>query len=342
MTVVYQVQHTIAFGPLVVLYFFLAGLSAGLFLLSSLGTVFGWERMQPLAKPLSALALATIIPGGLSLLLDLGQPFRALYLFTAFNPLSVMSWGSYILMAYCFITTLYVWLVWRSDARQKVWGAAGIAASLALGLYTGILIAVSPGHPLWNSAVIPVLFLVSGIIAALSLVSVLRAISPAAIYVGEEADDVFHSLKGILVSLELVLIAAHLIILGLLGSAGAEVVKHLLIGARQFSFVGLQITMGTLVPLAILFFAHRSQAALGIAGFLSLAGVAALRYNIVVAGQELPDGGTLLHTMGDGGAVWMYAAALLILSGVLAYIIPGFMEKCCQDDQRTTRTGASV
>ncbi len=340
MTVVYEVQHSIAFGPLIVLYFFLAGLSAGLFLLSALGSVFGWEGLRPLAKPLSALALAAIIPGGLSLLVDLGQPLRALYLFATFNPLSVMSWGSYILLVYSLVATVYAWLVWRDDSRQKVWGWVGIIAAVALGLYTGVLLAVAPGHPLWNSAVVPVLFLVSGVVAALSLLSVCQALPFGALAPQTAADDALHSLKVLFVALELVLIAAHLIILGLIGSSGTEVAKHLVAGARSFSFLGVQIGLGTVVPLAIVVFAHRSGAALGVAGFLSLVGVMALRYNFVIAGQELPAQGTLLNTL-EGGAVWAYTAALLALTVILGYAVPAFLGKYCGNAPASSTRGAA-
>ncbi len=337
MTVVYEIQHSIAFGPLIVLYFFLAGLSAGLFLISSLGTVFGWEQLRPLAKPLSALALAAIIPGGLGLLVDLGQPLRALYLFVNFNPLSVMSWGSFILMAYSIVAAAYAWFVWRDDSRQKAWGWAGIVAAVALGLYTGVLLAVAPGHPLWNSALVPVLFLVSGVVAALSLLSVCQVAPLGALIPKTAVDNALHSLKVLFVALEIVLIAAHLIILGLIGSSGTEVAKYLVTGARQFSFLGVQIVLGTFVPLAIVVFARRSSAALGVAGLLSLVGVMALRYNFVIAGQELPAQGTLLNTLEGSGAVWAYTAALLALAVVLGYAVPGFLGKYCKNSPASAR-----
>lgn len=340
MTLVYEVQHNIAFGPLIALYFFLAGLSAGLLLLSAMGSVFGWKQMRPLAKPLSALALATIIPGGLSLLVDLGQPLRALYLFVNFNPLSVMSWGSYILLIYNLVAAVYAWLVWRDDSRQKAWGWAGIIAAVALGLYTGVLLAVAPGHPLWNSAVVPVLFLVSGIVAALSLLSVCQALPFGTLIPQTAADDVLHSLKVLFVFLELILVAAHLIILGLIGSSGTEVAKYLVAGARSFSFLGIQIVLGTIIPLAIVAFAHRSSAALGVAGFLSLVGVMALRYNFVIAGQELPAQGTLLNTLEGGGAVWAYVAALLALGGVLGWVLPNLLGKYCGNSPSSTRVAS--
>ena len=330
LTVVYDVQHTMPFGPLVILYLFLAGLSAGLFLLSALGEVWGWKPMRQLSVPAGIMALATIIPGGFSLLLDLGQPLRAIHLFLSFTPQSVMSWGSYILLIYSIIAVAYVWLAWRNDSRKKAWGKAGVIASLALGMYTGVLIAVAPGHPLWNSAVIPVLFLVSGLVAALSLLNIAQVLQPRRFPVLDKDEEGLHSLKVALVVLEILLIAVHLIILGLLGSTGSEVVSHLLTGERQFSFLGIQIILGTLIPLVILLFAHTSRLAVGAAGFLSLMGVMALRYNIVVAGQELPVQGVLPHLLEADRLSWIYMGLLLIMAVLLMHFIPMLMERICR------------
>ena len=329
-TMVYDVQHIMPFGPLVILYLFLAGLSAGLFLLSVLGEVWKWEPMRPLGVPAGIMALATIIPGGFSLLLDLGQPLRAFHLFFTFQPSSVMSWGSYILLFYSVIVMVYVWLAWRDDSRKEAWGKAGVVVSLALGMYTGVLIAVAPGHPLWNSAVIPGLFLVSGLVAALSLLNVGQILAPGRFPVTPAGEAGFHSLKLVLTGLELLLIAAHLIILGLLGAAGSEVVAHLLSGGRQFSFLGVQIALGTLVPLVLLLLARGSQLTVGVAGFLSLLGVMALRYNIVVAGQELPVQGVLPHLLEGDRTVWIYTVMLLGLALLLNQIIPVLLARICR------------
>ena|GEM_PF-537701 len=327
MTFVYQVQHHAAFGPLIVVYFFLAGLSAGLFLISSLGPVFGLKKLNPLAKSASVMALATLIPGLLALVVDLGQPLRAPTVFFRVNLSSVMSWGSFILLIYGFVCLVYTWFVWKEDARSKGWGQVGVVFAAALGLYTGFLLAAVPGRPLWNSALLPVLFLISGAVAGLSLISVAQTFfAKTTKLAGEGTGEAIHSMKIWMVTLEVLLLAFHLLAVFMLNDAGRALVKHLLTGQKQFSFVFVQVIIGMLVPLAILLLSKRSAKALGISGVLSLIGVFALRYNIVAGGEELPLSGTLMYTFGETSA-WIAVSVLLILAAILILILPGIVQR---------------
>lgn len=326
MTFIYQIEHHAAFGPLIVLYFFLAGLSAGLFILSTLGPVFGIQKFKPLAKPTSTMALATLVPGLLALVLDLGQPFRALSLFYRVNFQSIMSWGSFILLIYGIASLIYTWYLWKEDARMKTWGKIGVVFAAALGLYTGFLLAVVPGHPLWNSALLPLLFLISGSVAALSLISLTKGFAPKA--VGLEvmgSEEGIHTVKVWMVVLEILLIAFHLLAVLTLNDAGRAVVQNLFSGTKMMSFVIVQLVIGMFLPLILLLFSQRSTKILGISGLLSLIGVFALRYNIVFGGEELPQAGTQLYLF-EGGSGWWLTAGLLVLIVILLIGLPKILQ----------------
>jgi len=323
LTFVYQVEHHAAFGPLIVLYFFLAGLSAGLFLISSLSTVFGLQKFKPLAKPSCAMALATLIPGLLALVVDLGQPLRAMTLFFRVNPSSVMSWGSFILLIYGLACLVYTYYLWREDSKVKFWGKIGAIFAVALGLYTGFLLAVVPGRPLWNSALLPVLFLVSGWVAALSLLSLAQSFfAKAAQIEGADAEEALHGMKIWIVTLEILLVAFHLLAVLMVNDAGRAVVQNLISGTKGVSFMLIQVVIGMILPLVIVLFSKRSVTALGFSGLLSLIGVFALRYNFVFGGEELPQAGTLLYLF-EGGRAWILTVVLLVVTAVLIFLVPG-------------------
>lgn len=318
---VFQTEHYAAFSPLIVLYFFLAGLSAGLFLLSSLGPVFGLKNFKPLAKPSCAMALATLIPGLLALIFDLGQPLRALTLFFRVNPASVMSWGSFILLIYGIVCLIYAYYLWGENNKVKVWGKVGVIFAIALGLYTGFLLAVVPGRPLWNSALLPILFLTSGWVAALSLISLFQGFLPKVLQVEDgDTKDALHGIKIWMVTLEILLIAFHFISVLTLSGAGRAVIMNLLSGTKAVSFVLVQVVLGMVLPLAIVIYSKGSIKALGISGLLSLIGVFALRYNFIFGGEELPNAGTLLYKFERGG--WISVTVLLVLTAVLVLVMP--------------------
>lgn len=59
-------------------------------------------------------------------------------------------------------------------------------------------------------------------------------------------------------------------------------------------------------------------------------GVMALRYNIVVAGQELPVQGVLPHLLEADRLGWIYMGLLLIMAVLLMHFIPVLMERICR------------
>lgn len=116
--------------------------------------------MRQLSVPAGIMALATIIPGGFSLLLDLGQPLRAIHLFLSFTSVQ-MSWGSYILLIYSIIAVAYVWLAWRNDSWQEGLGQGGCHYAACAGHVYGGIDCCRARASVMEFAVIPVLFFVS-------------------------------------------------------------------------------------------------------------------------------------------------------------------------------------
>lgn len=319
-----DVQHEIAFGLIIVFYIFIAGMAAGLFVFSTLGPVFGMKKMQPLAKPASVMALAAVIPGVLALIVDLGQPLRFYTLLYRINVSSAMSWGTYILVVFSIINLIYIYFLWKEDARKaKGAGMAGLVAAVALGLYTGFLIALAPGHPLWNSALVPVLFMVSGLVSGLSMINVGAIYFPKLTgLTSNRADEIMHHMKIWLIALEVVLLGSHLLAL-FVSDAGRAVFFHLATGDKMFSFVILQIGIGMLLPVVLLLIG-KSRAVVGLSSLLSIFGVFMLRYNIIIGGQDLPRTGQMMRIM-DGG--WGETTIFLVLSAILLILLPALADK---------------
>ena len=93
------------------------------------------------------------------------------------------------------------------------------------------------------------------------------------------------------------------------------------------------------LPLLILLLSKRPTKALGFSGLLSLIGVFALRYNFVVGGEELPQAGTLLYSFEGGAKGWGFTIALLVLTLLLMYILPGIVNNLTTG--KTPRIGLS-
>lgn len=313
-TVLNPLFHEQAFGLLIVLYFFLAGLSAGCFLISAAGST--WQVLRPLTRPAAFVALVTFIPAPLLLIADLPSPEKFFLLLLNFNPTSVMAWGTWIVSLYGAAVGYYAWVLWQNKEPGQGQTYASILLALALAAYTGLLIGVVPARPLWNSAVVPILFVVSGLVCAVAFITLLTTCLPEKIKIQlTSAGEALKALKPSLVTAELLLIAFHLIVLALASVVARETVWHMLAGPRQVMFVGVQIVAGLILPLVLLVLPNKKGSLnTALAGLLSVIGVFALRLNFVFAGQEValvPGSIPLLHIPG-----WQVALSVVVIAGV--------------------------
>jgi formate-dependent nitrite reductase membrane component NrfD len=197
------------------------------------------------------------------------------------------------------------WLL-ASAARVSVLGWANIVLGVGLGVYTGILLNTMVARPLWNSAILGPLFLVSGLsagAAAMHLVSVFLprrpapqgmiagAISALCQQLGSEPPE--RRTVDALIRADLVFLAVELVLLGLLvvnlqTSTASHVAAAALIvsGSYAWAFWGVIIALGILVPLALqgLELGHRIPHTV-LPALLVLVGGFALRWVMVNAGQ---------------------------------------------------------
>jgi protein NrfD len=183
---------------------------------------------------------------------------------------------------------------------------ANIVLGVGLGIYTGILLNTMVARPLWNSAILGPLFLVSGLsagAAVLHLASVLRGERPAAPgpiagawtaivqplgSAPPRRDGVNGLIRGdqVFIAIELVLIALLLVNLGTATASQAEAASLLTGGFYGWIFWGVVVGAGLLLPLALqaLELVHRISHSV-LPALLVLAGGYALRWVLVGAGQ---------------------------------------------------------
>jgi formate-dependent nitrite reductase membrane component NrfD len=155
---------------------------------------------------------------------------------------------------------------------------ASILTGIALGIYTGILLSSLGARPLWASAALGPLFLVSGLSTGAAFAHVIARDQ------GEQAallraDNAF-------LAAELVLIALFLIGLTTASAVHANAAALLLGGPYTAVFWVFVVGLGIVLPLAIqsLMASHRIQHTL-VAPALVMLGGLALRFVIVSAGQ---------------------------------------------------------
>ena len=312
-------------------YLFLGGMVAGMMVfagIAMLKTARGEDTKSffSLQTPLLAFVLLNI--GMLALLLDLAHPLYVWAIYITFMPASPMAWGSWVLLlvyAILLVSALirlpeaWPWIGrtvpftrkasdWFvcGPSRMNALGWINIVFGIAVGVYTGILLNTMVARPLWNTSVLPVLFLVSGLSAAAAGLHLAARVfgkrpapqgmvSGALAALGQPlgpqppAPHTAESLQRAdvaLLAFELVLI--FLLLIGLATSSASHgAAAGLLFGGRYaVLFWGGVVVVGILVPLALqlLELSHRIRHTIAPA-VLVLAGGFALRWVLVNAGQ---------------------------------------------------------
>ena len=97
--ITFNVFHHVAWGTTIAVYFWLVGASAGSFVISSFGWVFGIKRYKPLALTASVSAIILLLLVPILLIWDLGKPLRFPYLMlpSYWHATGPMSWGSVLI-----------------------------------------------------------------------------------------------------------------------------------------------------------------------------------------------------------------------------------------------------
>ena len=149
-------------GAPIIWYLFLAGLGAGAFATSAF---LSWRHPDATSMRRTGYLIAPIAVGiGLVLLMldaeaGLHDPLRFALLLS--NPLSVMTWGVVFLSLFM-LAALAALVLTLAGRRVPKWvNVAGLALAVCVAMYTGALLGVCRPYSLWNSALLPILFLVS-------------------------------------------------------------------------------------------------------------------------------------------------------------------------------------
>jgi len=290
----YNVLPQEAFGTLIAVYFYLTGLSAGSFVLSTLAFVFGMEKYKPIGKIGVVLAALFLIMAPLALLIHVGQPFKAWHLFVYLNVTSPITWGSFLLTLYPINCLIYGWFMFKGNKPlTKIFGTIGIPLAVFVHGYTGFILALGKARALWNTALMPFLFLVSAMVSGIALMILIAIIKDR--YFSKEKTinkDLVFGLGNFLAAMiliDLFLVLSDVLVL-LVSHAEAQEVAHLLLrGKFSLYFIWVENVMGKIIPAVLLLTPRlRNLTTVILASILVVVGIFFMRYVVVLGGEFLP------------------------------------------------------
>lgn len=274
---------SVSWGLLVVFYLFLAGMAGGIYFTASFYEFFIGQKTNVGLRGYK-IAFGLLIIAVFLLILDLERPERFFHMMLAykfFSPMSVGSWGLVLFGLNAFITICInsegslrpLGDFFLRIAPFRVYGLIGIALSVFLSTYTGVLISETT-RILWSATpFLGALFLSSGVSTGVCLLLLLEKEDEVFIKEGKRFDN-------ICLVVELSVVFFYVLALTI-GYGPYPETNKLFTGFYGLLFVGGGILVGILIPIFMNI--------LGVKGKLSpvlvLVGAFLLRYAIVYAGQ---------------------------------------------------------
>lgn len=342
----------VPWGTWVSFYIYFVGLSAGAFLLSSLIHVFDMRHLEKVGRDATLVALISMILALTFILLDIGRMDRFWHALVYGNITSVLAWEVRFYTVYLLLLAAELWFAIRYDLVQaaqgtglkaslarflklgstdsseqgkekdrrwlKILGAIGIPIAI-FGVHggTGLLFAVVKARVYWNTALFPVIFVVSALVSGTALVTAIYIIKSKV--TGQKIDEnLVRSLAGwmilfLVIDMGLQFFDMIVSFYGLQEDALAAL-WFMLKGGNAWVYWLVQIGIGMVVPILLYLFkgTRNSPNAMLVAALAIVIGILGVRFNIVLpalvnpvlpglpAGQYVP---TLLEWLASLGII---------------------------------------
>lgn len=167
--------HHAYWGVPIAVYYWLAGLSEGIFLIGSLGWAFGIKRFKPLSFIASNTSFLLIAIVQVFLVFDLGKVERAIHMFPGvtgyWHETAPLAWGVLLVSLYSVGTLLYsASIYFKKEKIAKVVGLIAFVLAGGLCWYTGVTLELNPSRHPNHTGMAPLLFFVGANISGIGAV----------------------------------------------------------------------------------------------------------------------------------------------------------------------------
>ena len=273
-------------GTDLAIYFFLIGTAAMVFVFAAAPQVFGGaaRALAPLQLPATIVALAITIVCVPLLILDLGQAGRFLYPILYFRWTSPLSWGSVLLILFALAMLVFGYGLYRSDAPWlRTVGVVGSLLALSMPLYTGIDLMANQAREVWQSPLVPLLFVVLSVTSGAAVLTVL-----ALVWKGATPDATVLLRRILLASVAITLVMFFVEVVVLTFGTQEEQTAWTLINSEFGTrFWLLTLLVGIVVPLVLLALPALAgnPVLVSVAGIAGMVGAYTFREVILYAGQ---------------------------------------------------------
>lgn len=256
--VVTGMTNAVVWGTPHVFAVFLIVAASGALNIASISSVFGKYHYKPLAR-LSTITAVALLAGGLMvLLLDLGRPDRLIVAITHYNFKSIFAWNIILYSGFFVIVLAYLWMMMerRMVPHSKKLGLLAFVWRLALTTGTGSIFGFLVARPGYDAAIMAPMFIAMSFAFGLAIFILIVNVTYRATKrpLGDLILFKMRNLLGIFIAAALYFtVAQHLTNLYAAEHSGVEAFILMEGGIYTFLFWVVQIGLGSLFPMALLF-----------------------------------------------------------------------------------------
>jgi len=303
-------SDNIPWNLFIVLYAYFIS-SIGLSYIASFGIMLGFKQFDVIARRALFLALVLIVVAMASVIVDMGNPFRAFYIFTSMSPTSALAIVAVSINLYMVLVGWELYLLIKkghSDKMLRLAASASFLAAIVVHSYHGAIFGLTTAKDLWYGPYYPIYFLVSALYASSAIILFVLPVTYAMTgkEVSPKLDDALVTISKMLIVL--LGIGAFFLFWKTFSGfyAGKSEIKILTSGEYSTNFWLFEVLVGFIVPFVMLMYAQGAEKAkrlkiMAVASVLVLVGLFAGRYDFIIVGQVIPSSSKLLSGIGSGG-----------------------------------------
>lgn len=294
---VYGVNREVPWGLLIATYAYFVITSTGLAFIGGLGHAFGVKSFAKMSKRIVLLAFIILIAGFTQIGMELGHPFRLLYLFVLSPHFSApIVWMGLFYGIELMILAAELYVIFNPSGENHTLAAifgflallVGVTATSNLGFVFGSLTA----RPFYHGIYFPAYLVVSGIAGGAALLMIIYNI----VYKFNVPDTFSDAMTGLgklmgtCIGIMIFLLAWKIVSsLYTEPQDSYSAVKTLINGPLFINFWIGEIVFAFMLPLALLIISRlENMRILGLAGLFFMIGMFFTRYDFIVAGQLPP------------------------------------------------------
>ncbi|MEJ2115468.1 MAG: polysulfide reductase NrfD, partial [Gammaproteobacteria bacterium] len=232
--------------------------ASGALNVATISSVCGKNDYKSLARLSGLLAIALLVGGLAILVLDLGRPDRLIVAMTKYNFKSIFAWNIFLYTGFIVITGIYLWMMMerKMNVFSKTAGFFTFIWRLILTTGTGSIFGFLVARQAYDAAIMAPLFVIMSFVFGMAVFILVLQASYKWTHrnLGDAMLDKLRKLLGIFVAAVLYfVIAYHITNLYATEHHGIEAFILLKGGIYTFLFWVVQIILGCLIPLALLF-----------------------------------------------------------------------------------------